>query len=120
MAPGFAPATAFEPAEAVWEFLPFRFERFSEGRVLLTNMVGEHLFVTGAEFESVLARDLDPGSRLTRKLRGKHMIREPGEQLPLELLALKLRTRFHRLTEFTGLQIFVVSLRCEHSCPYCQ
>src|SRR5215472_14342094 len=37
-----------------------------------------------------------------------------------ELLAIKLRTRYKRLSEFTGLHIFVVSLRCEHSCPYCQ
>ncbi len=43
-----------------------------------------------------------------------------GEQLPLELLALKTRTRYSRLPGFTGLHIFVVTLRCEHSCPYCQ
>src|SRR6185437_2163664 len=29
-------------------------------------------------------------------------------------------TKLRRLADFTGLHIFVVSLRCEHSCPYCQ
>jgi sulfatase maturation enzyme AslB (radical SAM superfamily) len=38
----------------------------------------------------------------------------------LDLLALKVRTKLRRLPDFTGLHIFVVSLRCEHSCPYCQ
>ena len=33
---------------------------------------------------------------------------------------MKTRTRFCRLASFTTLHIFVVSLRCEHSCPYCQ
>ena len=41
-------------------------------------------------------------------------------RLPLDLLALKTRTRYRRLPSFTGLHMFVVSLRCEHSCPYCQ
>jgi uncharacterized protein len=116
----FAPAEAFQPNEPRWEFLPFQFERLSQDRVLLTNMVGEHMFVSAPEFDGLMGRRLDPTARLTRRLRGKHIVREPGEQLPIELLALKTRTRFHRLPLFTSLHLFVVSLRCEHSCPYCQ
>src|SRR6185437_5295053 len=37
-----------------------------------------------------------------------------------DLLALKTRTKYSRLPNFTGLHLFVVTLRCEHSCPYCQ
>ena len=37
-----------------------------------------------------------------------------------ELLALKIRTRYKRLSQFTALHLFVVTLRCEHNCPYCQ
>ncbi len=36
----------FRPQEAEWELLPFRFERLN-GRVLVTNMVGEHLTLAG-------------------------------------------------------------------------
>jgi His-Xaa-Ser system radical SAM maturase HxsB len=36
------------------------------------------------------------------------------------LLAIKLRTRMRHLPESTGLHIFVVTLRCEHTCRYCQ
>jgi His-Xaa-Ser system radical SAM maturase HxsB len=64
--------------------------------------------------------DLPTNSALVRRLRSKHLIRLPDETLPLELLAMKVATRYERLSQFTGLHIFVVSLRCEHSCPYCQ
>ena len=113
-------AEAFVPASDEWELLPFRFERFDAERVLVTNMVGEHLFLTGSEFDDFMGRRLPTDSPLVRRLRAKHVIRQPNEQLPLELLAVKTRTRFRRLPMFTGLHIFVVSLRCEHSCPYCQ
>jgi uncharacterized protein len=114
----FSPAADYNPAEG-WEFLPFRFQRL-RGRVLVTNMVGEHLLLDPAEFQLLSDRSLPVDSPAFRRLRAKQIVRAAGEQLPLELLALKTRTRYQRLAEFTGLHIFVVSLRCEHSCPYCQ
>ena len=115
----FAAASEYQAPASEWEFLPFRFERLN-GRVLLTNLVGEHLFLDSGDFELLADKALPADSVTLRRLRGKHMVRMKGEQLPLELLAMKTRTRYRRLPEFTGLHIFVVSLRCEHSCPYCQ
>jgi uncharacterized protein len=110
---------AYQAKSAEWQLLPFRFERL-DGRVLVTNLVGEHLFLDVEEFEQLAERSLPTDSPLVRKLRAKHVIREADDNLPLELLALKARTRYRRLTEFTSLHILVASLRCEHSCPYCQ
>ena len=115
----FREAETFHASTKDWRFLPLRFERIN-GKVLLTNMVGEHLFVSGEDFEQIATEELPADSRLVRRLRAKHLIRQANEDLPLELLALKARTRYRRLSEFTGLHIFVASLRCEHSCPYCQ
>ena len=115
----FQPAETYQATSAAWEFLPFRFERLN-GRVLVTNLVGEHLFLGRDEFDQVGAGRLPTDSPLVRKLRAKHVIREAGDDLPVELLAIKARTRYRRLSEFTALHIFVASLRCEHSCPYCQ
>ena len=109
----------FQADSGDWQLLPLRFERLN-GKVLLTNMVGEHLFVSAEDFKQIAGDDLPADSPLVRKLRAKHLIRQADEQLPVELLALKTRTRYNRLAEFTGLHIFVASLRCEHSCPYCQ
>lgn len=116
----FRHAEAFVPASDAWELLPFRFERLDLDRVLVTNMVGEHLFLTGDEFAQFMGHGLPADSPLVRRLRAKQVIRRADEQLPLDLLALKTRTRYSRLPYFTGLHIFVISLRCEHSCPYCQ
>jgi His-Xaa-Ser system radical SAM maturase HxsB len=116
----FADAAAYEPTRTDWQLLPFRFERFSADRVLVTNLVGEHVFLTASDFDELVSRRLPANSDLVRRLRGKHLIRPAEDQLPQELLALKTRTRFERLAQFTSLHMFVVSLRCDHSCPYCQ
>ncbi len=115
----FREPAAFQAPSADWQLLPFRFERIN-GRVLLTNLVGEHLFLTGEEFGQLTSSDLPRDSPLVRRLRAKHVIREASDELPVELLAIKARTRYRRLAEFTSLHILVASLRCEHSCPYCQ
>jgi uncharacterized protein len=83
-------------------------------------MVGEHLLVSKDEFAEIAEERLPADSPLVRRLRAKQIITRRGEVAPLELLALKTRTRYRRLSHSTALQIFVVSLRCEHSCPYCQ
>jgi uncharacterized protein len=115
----FQPAEAFTAEGGAWELLPFRFHRIN-GRVLITNMVGEHLLVTPDELDEIAEQRLPADSPLVRRLRGLQIIRRRDERAPLDLLALKVRTRHRRLPAFTGLHIFVVSLRCEHACPYCQ
>ncbi len=115
----FRDPVAFQAPNAEWQLLPFRFERIGD-RVLLTNLVGEHLFLGSEEFEQLSSGDLPADSPLVRRLRAKHLIRERDDKLPVELLAIKARTRYRRLAEFTSLHILVASLRCEHSCPYCQ
>jgi uncharacterized protein len=53
-------------------------------------------------------------------LKSKNFLIDADSSVAMELLPLKVRTKVLRLADFTGLHIFVVSLRCEHSCPYCQ
>jgi uncharacterized protein len=110
-------AASVEPGS--WQLLPLRFHRFDPGSILLTNLVGEHIFVSEAQLLSVLDGSCTD-QRLLAELRAKHLIQLPGERVPVELLAIKLRTRLRRLQDSTGLHIFVVTLRCEHTCRYCQ
>jgi uncharacterized protein len=102
-----------------WQLLPMRFHRLDDESVLLTNLVGEHVFVSEHQLLSV-ADGTCTDQDLLARLRARHLIQLPGETLPAELLAVKLRTRLRRLPESTGLHIFVVTLRCEHTCRYCQ
>jgi His-Xaa-Ser system radical SAM maturase HxsB len=57
---------------------------------------------------------------LYNELKAKHFLFDEDSNVAVDLLALKVRTKLSRLANFTSLHIFVVSLRCEHSCPYCQ
>lgn len=113
-----ARATAYLPP-AGWQLLPLRFHRLDPDSILVTNLVGEHAFLTESQFLSVLDGTCT-NQRLLAELRAKHLIQVPGERLPAELLAIKLRTRLRRLPDSTGLHMFVVTLRCEHTCRYCQ
>jgi uncharacterized protein len=110
-------ATALPPHG--WQLLPLRFHRFDDGSVVLTNLVGEHAFVSPDQLLAVVEGTCEDQDLLAR-LRAAHLIQVPGETLPSELLAIKLRTRMRGLPDSTGLHIFVVTLRCEHTCRYCQ
>lgn len=117
----FQPITFYaKKADNSYSFLPFKFLRFSADRVLLTNMVGEHILLSKEEFDDFSSRKLIEDNRTYKNLRSKHFLLDESNQVAVDLLALKFRTKFSRLSDFTALHIFVVSLRCEHSCPYCQ
>jgi uncharacterized protein len=111
-----------------WELLPVRVHAIDDERVIVTNLVGEWLILDRGEFENVVGNqaafgnhgDGQPLDSTLAAMRSRHMIRAPGEHLPLELLAVKLRTRKERLADLTALHMFVVTLRCEHTCRYCQ
>ncbi len=103
-----------------YHLLPFRFERVGDGEVVVTNSAGEFAYLTPGKLKALVSHTLpvtDPDYTL---LRSRHFIREEDDAASLELLALKVRTRLSRLRDFTNLHLFVVTLRCDHSCHYCQ
>lgn len=103
-----------------YQLLPFQFMQFDDWRKILVNEVGEHLFLSNQDFESFVSKSLNPSSSTYLDLKGKHFLFDSDSTAPFELLALKYRTKKSHLSGFTKLHIFVVSLRCEHSCHYCQ
>ena len=72
------------------------------------------------ELERFARHQLEPTSDLYGLLKSKHFLQDANSDVAIDLLALKVRTKLQRLSDFTSLHIFVVSLRCEHACPYCQ
>ena len=107
-------------SQGQYQLLPFQFMQFDEGRKILVNEVGEHLFLGNQDFEYFVSKRLDQTSSTYFDLKGKHFLFDSDSTAPFELLALKYRTKKSHLSGFTKLHIFVVSLRCEHSCHYCQ
>ena len=114
----FATADAFELPEKRLELLPFRFERRAKD-YLVSNMVGDFVPLTHDEFSCLSELRLKPGDGLYEKLYVAHLITREGQHAQQQLLALRLRSRMSFLRQITP-HLFVVTLRCEHSCPYCQ
>lgn len=115
----FQGTSAFAPATDL-QLLPLRFERISENRYVVNNLVGDALLLTRQELDRVAALDLTPGDGLYERAFEKMLVSAKGQQSQLQLLAMRLRSRMAFLQEPTPLHLFVVTLRCEHSCPYCQ
>jgi len=118
---GFAPAEAFAPSgPAELALLPLRFERLSPERYLVANTVGDYLILARNELERIADLDVKPGDGLYEKAYSRNLIGRKGGSGQLQLIALRMRSRMAFLSEPTALHLFVVTLRCEHSCPYCQ
>jgi uncharacterized protein len=118
---GFKAAVAFAPAAATdLQLLPLRFERLGANRFLVANLVGDLLLLTSEELERVVCLAIRPGDGLYERAFEKLLVAGKGQRSQLQLLALRLRSRMAFLREPTALHLFVVTLRCEHSCPYCQ
>jgi len=103
-----------------YRLLPFRFLRFDHARALVVNEAGEHHFLANDDLSRFVEHELDADETAFLDLKAKHFLFDSHSLAPFELLATKIRSKKAFLGGFTSLHIFVVSLRCEHSCHYCQ
>lgn len=123
MAKKFHPITFFDAAarkDPSYRLLPARFIALDDHRYLLTNDVGEFLVTTRASLDALVQHRLVSDDPFYHDLKAKHFLLDGDSTIALDLLALKYRTRAQRVAEFTGLHLFVVTLRCDYSCTYCQ
>jgi uncharacterized protein len=103
-----------------YHLLPFRFLRLDDTRYFLTNLAGEYTTLSGTDLAAFVQHRLSPSSPAFLTLKSRHFLYDDVSDVALDLLATKYRTKQSYLRNFTALHIFVVSLRCDHSCPYCQ
>src|SRR5260370_30757517 len=115
----FKPVAAFAPAKDM-QLLPIRFERLRADRYFVSNIVGEGLLLDRKQLDRVVSLDLSPGDGLYERAFEKLLVSAKGQRSQLQLLAMLLRSRMAVLQQPTTLPIFVLTLRCEHSCPYGQ
>ena len=113
---------AYRTEKGKYTLLPFRFSRLrgKTKQILLTSEVGEFQFVNNCDFQALVKGDLSPDSPVYDELLSKHILVEGNPETAIRLLAAKYRTKKSALRSGPSLHIFVVSLRCDHSCPYCQ
>lgn len=110
----------YVPSDEGYSLLPFRFIRLDGNRYVVVNEVGEWHVLRRDELEALVRKSLARETELYRVLQSKHFLRDPDSDVALDLLILKARTKRQRIAEFTSLHMFVVSLRCNHTCQYCQ
>jgi uncharacterized protein len=110
----------YNPSEPAYQLLPFRFSHLHQDQYVVTNLAGEYVVVNRPALLDFLAHRLPNTDPTYCELRARHFLMDASTSIAPTLLSIKLRTRYQRLAEFTALHLFVVTLRCEHACPYCQ
>jgi His-Xaa-Ser system radical SAM maturase HxsB len=110
----------FQHQSTGYQVLPFRFMRWNEREVFVSNDVGESAFLSSDDFGRFVSGGLASTDPIFADLKAKHLLTDSGLSLPVQLLATKYRTKKSFLDGFTKLHMFVVTLRCDHTCPYCQ
>jgi His-Xaa-Ser system radical SAM maturase HxsB len=120
--PQFKSVEDYRAERGKYGLFPFRFARLgrADQKVLVTSEVGEYSFLDEIELKELVNGKLDPATDIYSELQAKHFLYEGPPELATRLLAAKYRTKKSPLRYGPSLHIFVVSLRCDHSCPYCQ
>jgi len=83
-------------------------------------MSGDWLLMSRADFARVIDKDLRKDEPLLADLEARHLIMTDSAACTLAPLLSQYRTRKSYIEQGPKLHIFVVSLRCHHTCAYCQ
>jgi His-Xaa-Ser system radical SAM maturase HxsB len=103
-----------------YRLLPIRFLALDADRYIVSNIAGNYQVMERQHLNDLVHRRLPVHSPLYDDLKANHFLADRDSNVYRDLLAAKYRTRQARLPDFTALHLFVVTLRCDHSCQYCQ
>jgi len=110
----------YQGGEVKYGLLPFRLGRFGADEYIISNDLGEYAFLSPTDLERLISKKLDPNSDTYLNLRAKNFVSDDRGSVHGRILASRYKTKKSFLDGFTKLHIFVTTLRCDHSCPYCQ
>jgi len=118
----FRPPQAFIGKAETYHLLPLRFRRlpWDQGRVFVSSLAGDWLMMQRSAFERFVGHDLAADDPLLADLQARHLLVLDQSRSSLAPLMSQYRTRKSYLLDGPALHIFVVSLRCHHTCSYCQ
>jgi len=116
----FRTAESYRASITRYLLLPLRFLSLDSNRYVLTNFAGEYAVLSKETARRFIRHELETASAAYEELKSKHFLIDDDSTVALDLLAVKYRTKQSLLANFTSLFMFVVTLRCDHSCPYCQ
>ena len=103
----------------MYYLLPFHFQPIG-GKEILTNDLGDYLVLSRGSVQRIVNREISPEEDLYKDLLASFFISETPVPHLLDNMATRLATRKSFLDGFTALHIFVMTLRCNQNCIYCQ
>ncbi|MDU1083462.1 MAG: His-Xaa-Ser system radical SAM maturase HxsB [Leclercia adecarboxylata] len=103
-----------------YQLLPFRFSRLESGRYFLSTDYGEWMCLDEPDLIALTKKEKIENEALWYELKAKHVVSEQTDANRIALLASRYRTKKAFLESFSQLHIFVLTVRCNNSCVYCQ
>ena len=105
-----------------YRLLPLRFRRlpWDQERVFVSSMSGDWAVMRRTELDRAVNGALDPSEPLFADMEARNLIATDQDRSTLAPMLSQYRTRKAYLQGGPALHIFVVSLRCHHTCSYCQ
>jgi hypothetical protein len=103
----------------VYYLLPFKYN-VANGKEIITNDFGDYLIVPRGSVSQIIKRELRSTEKLYKDLLASYIISEQPVPRLIDNLSVRLATRKSFLDNYTALHIFVVTLRCNQNCVYCQ
>lgn len=99
-----------------------RFRRlpWDDERVFVSSLSGDWITMDRSTLDLLVGGTLDLNDPLAADLQARHLIQINGNDDTLTPLLSQYRSRKAYLFDGPALHIFVVSLRCHHTCAYCQ
>lgn len=102
------------------ELYPFRFRRLEADAVVAISETGDHAFLRNEELRALVEYpERLPLDRLA-ELKSKFFFGDPNARGMLRLLSSRVAAKRETVLSGPALHIVVPTLRCAHSCRYCQ
>lgn len=103
----------------MYKLLPFTFSRISQTEVLV-NEVGDMLAVPQGTVQAIVERTIDTKSEVYKSLVANFFLTERTIPALIDIYAERLAEKKRFMDDGTALHIFVLTLRCNQNCVYCQ
>ena len=103
----------------MYNLLPFYFTRISDVEVLI-NEVGDYVVVPNGTVDRIVSKKLNPNEDIYKTLHANFFISDQLLHPAFEILVERLAEKKQFLDLHTSLHIFVLTLRCNQNCEYCQ
>lgn len=103
------------------KILPFSFDRLESGDYFLSNMSGFHEFLDHKSLTELVDFSLTSSAKINDRLESKLFVaQENNADIAIAALGSALAKKLLRELQFNPTFMIVPTLRCDHTCSYCQ